>query len=246
VTVTNTLESNAINGGPACFGESNGSAFVETTGGNGGNTYIWSTGEQGQEAVELPAGFHTVTVTDQTGCISVSEITIAENPEISLLSIDVTNEIEDNQNGAITIEATGGTEPLTFEWFLDGVLMGNSSTLNNIGSGVYTLIVTDAFGCSYTEEIEVESVTSAIHPEFDRTISVYPNPTSGFVTIEIDGLTGAGAMVEIWSLDGRNLYNTVQVASTNRLDLNDLPGGVYVLKIRIDEQWTARKLTITR
>lgn len=246
VTVTNTLESNAINGGPACFGESNGSAFVETTGGNGGNTYIWSTGEQGQEAVELPAGFHTVTVTDQTGCISVSEITIAENPEISLLSIDVTNEVEDNQNGAITIEATGGTEPLTFEWFLDGVLMGNSNTLNNIGSGVYTLIVTDAFGCSYTEEIEVESVTSAIHPEFDRTISVYPNPTSGFVTIEIDGLTGAGAMVEIWSLDGRNLYNTVQVASTNRLDLNDLPGGVYVLKIRIDEQWTARKLTITR
>lgn len=246
VTVTNTLSSEITDAGPACFGESNGFASVGTSGGNGDNLYEWSNGEQGADATALPAGTHTVTVTDLTGCTSVSEVTIEENPEISLASIEVTNEIESNQDGAISIQAAGGTAPLTYEWYLDGNLIGNSAMLSNLSAGVYTLIITDAAGCTYIEEIEVEQVTSTIDQAFDRRIEVFPNPTSGNVTLRIEGINGNDASLEIWSLDGRQLYTMQQVSETTNLDLGEMPGGVYVLKIRVNEQWTARKLTISR
>ncbi|KXH82741.1 T9SS type A sorting domain-containing protein [Chryseobacterium kwangjuense] len=57
-------------------------------------------------------------------------------------------------------------------------------------------------------------------------ISIYPNPTSGPLTIK----TEDNAKAEIYSQDGKLLRNLDMKKGTNQTDISELPNGVYILK----------------
>ena len=68
--------------------------------------------------------------------------------------------------------------------------------------------------------------------ESTREFVLYPNPTSGFVTIEFEALQES-SLLRIIDLGGR-VVKTFDIATgteTLRLDLRDLPSGVYTLMI---------------
>ncbi|MDX1666435.1 MAG: hypothetical protein R3350_04375, partial [Saprospiraceae bacterium] len=62
----------------SCNGGSDGSAQAIPTGGNGGYTYEWDNGETTQTAINLTAGIHTVTVTDERGCTTTCTVEVGE------------------------------------------------------------------------------------------------------------------------------------------------------------------------
>jgi gliding motility-associated-like protein len=151
-----------------CFGESTGAINVTANGGTGALTYRW-TGPNGftsnaQNISNAPAGSYNVRVTDANGCFKeISNILISQPP--SGIQINVLNAIEptchDATDGRIEIQATGGNPAFNYTWFRDngsGVLSPvgtNSPTLANIGSGSYTVRVTDANGCSREQNINL-------------------------------------------------------------------------------------------
>ena len=52
-------------------------------------------------------------------------------------------------NGILTVNASGGVRPYTYNWTLNGVNISADSILDNINeSGRYVVVVTDAVGCS--------------------------------------------------------------------------------------------------
>jgi hypothetical protein len=51
-----------------CPDNSNGQISTTVTGGSDGATYLWSNGQTGSAAINLPVGTYTVTVTNTTGC----------------------------------------------------------------------------------------------------------------------------------------------------------------------------------
>lgn len=57
-------------------------------------------------------------------------------------------------------------------------------------------------------------------------MSIYPNPTSGPLTIK----TEDNAKAEIYSQDGKLLRNVDMKKGTNETDISELPNGVYILK----------------
>lgn len=57
-------------------------------------------------------------------------------------------------------------------------------------------------------------------------MSIYPNPTSGHLTIK----TEDNAKAEIYSQDGKLLRNVDMKKGTNETDISELPNGVYILK----------------
>ena len=71
------------------------------------------------------------------------------------------------------------------------------------------------------------SAISIEEEESDLPITVKPNPTNGQISIEINGHDRF--QYELRDLSGRTIRTGR--AQTPALDISDLPGGVYVLKV---------------
>ncbi|MBK6284426.1 MAG: SprB repeat-containing protein [Draconibacterium sp.] len=68
----------------ACFGESNGAATVTVSGGNAPYSYSWDkSASASASAIDLAAGLHTITITDDKGCKTTATVTIAEPDVLS-------------------------------------------------------------------------------------------------------------------------------------------------------------------
>jgi large repetitive protein len=141
-----------------CFGGTNGDITLDVSGGNGGNTYLWSTLDgtipSGQEVVQSPsgltAGTYNVTVTDDEGCTATASVTLTQ-PTPILVSGSVTDLLCAGGNaGAITLSVSGGAGNYTYAWTtLDGSgLAASSQNQTGLTAGTYTVIVTDDNSCS--------------------------------------------------------------------------------------------------
>lgn len=121
-----------------------------------GNTYEWIgpngfTSSTAAVSVQM-AGTYTVVVTGSNGCTNNTSIVIAQAQTINIscfAQADVTTPY--GNDGVGSVIATAGTAPYV------AVLNGDSQTIQDTGgsasfsgltSGVYTVVVTDANGCS--------------------------------------------------------------------------------------------------
>jgi len=67
-------------------------------------------------------------------------------------------------------------------------------------------------------------------PENDCVISIYPNPTSRKITVEIEG-TDKPLTAELFDIFGRLLFRKSIEPPKANLELNELPGATYLLVI---------------
>ncbi len=160
-----------------CNGAGDGSATATATAGISPFTYSWSNGQSGAAQGGLTPGIYIVTATDAVGCTSVSSITIAAGPTISLgiNTTDVSCGI-DNDGTAIASIA-GGTPPVVYEWSNNTVAPGIAGLI----AGTYFVTATDANGCSTTgsatildPNIDADVVASML------VIDLYVDPTVQF------------------------------------------------------------------
>ncbi|BFO65401.1 SprB repeat-containing protein [Chryseobacterium sp. KCF3-3] len=136
-----TLSANTI----ACYNQSSGQVSVAATGGTGGYTYQWNTNDTTPTVTGLSAGNYFVLVNDTKNCKVSGSVQIQGPDQLLINDLSVQNPIcFGANNGEIKIEVSGGKAPYNIVWS-NGV-----TGLNNalIPSGVYTVTVTDANGCS--------------------------------------------------------------------------------------------------
>jgi hypothetical protein len=134
-----------------CFGDGNGTAAALATGGQPPYTYLWSvTGDTTQTVSDFGPGTYTVSVTDLVGCITSSAVTITEPP---LLVSDIDTSIDlvcyGDTNAFASITVAGGTPPYTYSW--NTVPVQTTTIATNLPAGNYTVVVTDANGCTQSE-----------------------------------------------------------------------------------------------
>ena len=131
----------------SCFGGNNACATASASGGTGGLTYQWNTGQITPTVCNFLAGVHTVSVTDGQGCVASTNITITQPPVLTV-SITPSNPLCFGAiNGSGSATAFGGTPSYTYAWTGGG---GTGSTTTPIGAGSYAVNVTDAKGCVTT------------------------------------------------------------------------------------------------
>lgn len=128
-----------------CFGDKKGAATISVKGGVAPYTYSWSNGAITEDIADVPAGDYTVRVTDSKGCIKTLKADIKQPADL-VASIDLVKDILcfGDTTGLINISAKGGSLPYSFKW-------NNGSTtedLKNLGAGSYSVVITDAKGCS--------------------------------------------------------------------------------------------------
>jgi gliding motility-associated-like protein len=145
-----------------CFGGNDGYIRVDVTGGVKNYTYSWSSTNNASSAIEVSAGYHTVTITDAKGCEIIETIRINQ-PEKIYITNPLSGRICIGETFFIEINATGGKGPYTFEWSGsdDSNWYGSAINVSPKVTTVYTLKVTDANGCVG----DAKSVTVTVNPE---------------------------------------------------------------------------------
>jgi hypothetical protein len=141
----------------SCFGGSDGSYLVATTGGTAPYSYSGS----GQNPTTLQAGIYSSTVTDANGCTTVAVVTITQPTALVPFASGGTV-CNQNATGAINATSSGGTPQYTFTY--NG---GASNT--NLPIGVYTVVVTDGNGCTATTTATIQLVANPPNSAFTIT-----------------------------------------------------------------------------
>ncbi|WP_375447481.1 hypothetical protein [uncultured Fibrella sp.] len=98
----------------------------------------------------LPAGSYIINVVDSNSCVQSTTISITEPPELTLAALATNVLCYGDQQGVISLTATGGRTPFAFAW--TGPMAGGATTptLTNLSAGSYSVVVTDANGCTAT------------------------------------------------------------------------------------------------
>ncbi|MFL5754113.1 MAG: beta strand repeat-containing protein, partial [Bacteroidia bacterium] len=143
-----------------CNGGSTGSATVSASGGSSPYDYVWANAggtiqtdnnlAGASTSSGLAAGTYTVSVTDNTGCISSQLVTITEPAALS--AVMSSTPAGCTANGTATATVSGGTGSYTYAWSPSG---GSGSTANLLASGNYTVTITDALSCTLTDSVAV-------------------------------------------------------------------------------------------
>ncbi|MBD3639022.1 MAG: gliding motility-associated C-terminal domain-containing protein [Crocinitomicaceae bacterium] len=186
----------------SCFGDCTGTATANVlSGGSGPFSYSWApSGQSTPTAINLCAGVHTVTITDNNLCDTVVSFTVIEPPALSIDTNVINSACFGACSGEANIDVTGGTAPYSFEWFdvASGLPLGvNNDSITGLCPGQYYAEVTDANGCN----LGSDTITITELPEIFTSVLNVTDATCGLCdgTADVEATGGAGNFTYIWT-----------------------------------------------
>lgn len=192
-------------------------------------TYLWSPGGQTTQSITgLTAGVYTITVTDGSGCIQSSGVTVSTVPHVGLGAFTVENPSCFSADGEVTITITGGTAPYYYSGSNGTVAVSFATTHTFIGlsSGVFSVQVTDAGLCNFVASTSLLTPGGLSVTSVNITNSVCNN-TSGKIQVTIFG----GSAPYTYTLTDSLGNSTVITGSFTSWTFNGLSSGDYILTI---------------
>lgn len=184
VTQPTELQSSISTTNVSCFGGNNGTIDLTVTGGTPSYSYSWSNSRTTQDIDTLVKGTYTVVISDANGCILRDTATITE-PSILEIRHSTSNvSCNGGSDGSINLSVAGGTTTYSFLW-------SNGDTtedLSSITAGTYTVLVTDANGCT------IRDTATITEPQIITSSGVLTHVTcngssNGAVTLTVSGGT---------------------------------------------------------
>jgi gliding motility-associated-like protein len=215
----------------SCFGGNNGSATTNISGGTGTISILWSyLAQTTQNVNNLPAGLHSITIIDAAGCVASASVQITQPPLLTTAITNVTMvTCAGSNNGSATMLVNGGTPGYNYAWTPTAQ---TSSIAVSMAPGIYTCVVTDANGCTSSQNVTITqpnplTISSAVITN----LTCNGNNTGAIATI----VTGGSPAYTInWTpAQPNNAVITNLAAGTYSLSVTDTKGctanGVYVV-----------------
>jgi gliding motility-associated-like protein len=152
----------------SCSGVADGAIYTSISGGSGPYNFVWSNTNNTDDLINITTGNYTVTVTDGNGCTVTSDTIVGAGTEVIVL-IDSINNTSCNtgNDGMIYTNTLNGTAPYTYNWS-NGQTNQNADTLV---AGVYVITVTDANGCTATNDSVIAEPTPIILNDATNNVS---------------------------------------------------------------------------
>jgi hypothetical protein len=205
----------------------------------------YETGEPSQTiSLRVTDEFASSALTDAVVRI-FSPVIITQNP--TDVTADAGGSVE------FTVSASG-SEPFTYQWYKNAVMLSNTNasvlTLTNItvdDAGVYSCMVSNQETNAVSDDANLFVNQTNINAITDAYgLNMYPNPTSTFLTIELNNPNAEKMTIEIVDTAGEIVYLSVEdcngYAFKKQLDIEHLNTGVYFCKISIGNYFTVRKI----
>ncbi len=198
----------------SCYNSTDGSATAIVSGGNSPYSLLWSSSETTQTINNLAAGNYSVDITDNSGCTTNAAIQLVAPEAISSV-FQVQNPLcNGTPNGSAEIIVSGGVSAYSYLWSTSET----TQAISNLVSGNYSVTITDANGCSATDD------TTLTEPGLLDASVVVINDVSCY------GL--ADGSVDITVTGGTPQYLYIWSNGSTEQDLQNLIAGNYQLTVR--------------
>jgi len=190
----------------SCNSLSDGTATVTPNGGVSPYTYSWVTTpvQTSQTATGLLEGTYSVTVTDNHGCTVSASGTVLEPDSLLIANIAATNSncASTTGNGTATVVLTGGTTPYAYFW--NSNPPQTSQTAQNLPAGTYSVIATDANGCTISGSV---TIVMDQFPTADAGPDMSFCDGSGGVQLDGSASGGVSPYIYVWAPNNGSLSN---------------------------------------
>ena len=155
----------------------------------------------------------------------------------------------------------GNSSNLGYELF-----NGQCDSLVSISCGTDLISSFNNLNTNETYYLRVYSDTSSSSQDFDiclsapltntrklltqNSIAIYPNPTSGDITVELTSGFAIKGVLQVRNLLGQSISNQVIIDANNKqvqISLQDQPNGIYVVELLLDSgQSISKKVVLQR
>ncbi len=210
---------------------------------NNASSYVWSSGANQQNTNVAPTTSQCYTVNGTAGgCTGKAVVCVQVNPLPNVSAVALTGVV--CLGDLIQLTASGATN---FQWISNmnsNVMVGSSpqTIASLLGNITFTATGTDNNGCAKESQaiVSVEACEGLTTVSADGNISLYPNPTSGNITVKSSKAVDMN--ISITDLTGRVVF--VAAGSNGSADVNvsTLAAGVYYVNINGGESSQVVKL----
>ncbi len=237
VTITEPalLTASATGSDATCNTFCDGSADLTVSGGTAPYSYAWSDGSTNEDAVNLCAGSHDVTVTDANGCTATANVTIYEPSPLDGGFSSTDASCHNLCDGTASSNPSGGTPPYTYSWSTGETTM----SISGLCAGTYHVFAFDANQCrigqtfTISEPTALQASVTPIQPTCgsdcnggaDLTVSGGTPPytygwSNGTSQEDVSNVCGGTYLVIVNDANGCTASATVTLNDAGNLDVN--------------------------
>ncbi len=201
------------------------------------SSYEWLNGDSTQNIYIDTNEFAYVTVTNTSGCKSISDtVNVIWHP----LPLKPTITVVGNDT---LVYASN----LSLQWYFNSNTLGGETDTLHLAqnNGDYFVQVTDSFGCVNNSDT-ASIIILGIENSESELFSVFPNPTKGSVRVELE-------QDEIQSIEVVNLLGKVLMVKKVQnnqsfvdLNISNFSDGVYYIRVNTEDDNYLRKLILLR
>jgi len=246
VTVNSVPTTQACCAGTICAGES------VTLVASGGTTYFWNTTETTANITVTPNTQTTYSVIAYNGTCAgqLATVVIGVDPApTAIASASATNVAVNDVINFSNIGSVG----TSYSWaFGDGQSSTTASPTHFYTmQGTYTVIMTATLGnCTASDTLTIIVGPVAIEEAFwGGQVSVFPNPTSGELNLDMDFTVAQDLRVTVMDNLGRIVYdfaNDDVIAQKLLVDLSNEASGIYNVRIQAGTQQVTKRILLAR
>ncbi len=207
--------------------------------------YNWSTGDNTRKITVSNSGDYWCKITDVLGCTAIDSISINYYPPASA-------NFKDSMVSSHLIKfIPDSTKYSSYFWSFEG---GTSSSMvtptqyfAQSGPVSVSLKVITKDGCidSITKTVYTTSIDNKFQAAYK--INLFPNPSNGLFTIDLNLQKKSDVMIESYDLNGRKVYeNKMNGVPTGeqllQVNMQNVTPSIYLIKITIDGENVIHKL----
>jgi len=194
-------------------------------------SYVWDDpgSQTTQTALDLSVGTYIVTVADNNGCSNTTSVTTTANTTLSVSTTSTDPTSCGGTDGTGTAVVVNGATPYTYEW--NDILSQTTSVATGLGSGTYTVVVTDFDGCSDNGIVTINDPGSPVLSISNATMPLCNGGNDGSATVYVTGATGF--YVYSWNTSPVQTDSTATGLAAGTYSVNVTVGGTCTGSISV-------------